>query len=467
MRTFAGGAETLRRRFAPSRLLQHGLPPTTRLTLRVRWPLGLLGLAALLQILLPDPIWVTLIIAFAGLYAAGGVWARALARGLSVQRTRAGSILVAGDALDEEFRIVNAAPVPMLWAELVDESDLPGYNPGRVVATGASSAASWRAQAICATRGVYRLGPHRVATGDPLGLFAVEARDERSERLLIYPRIVDLPRFPLPPGVAGGDERRRRPLFGVQPGATVRAYQEQDSLKYVHWPSTAHRGELMVRELELEPSGDVWVVLDANAAAHSSVQATPGGETRDLSTLETAVTVAASLVARLVDGSQRRPVGLLATDGGREGDASVMVPPATGQPHLWHALAALAPLRASGVELAALLRSAQGFVSRRAAIVAVTADFGVDAERTAAWLAALAGLRVAGIRAHVVAVTTPASAPALDELAGLLARQGIGVTPVAAGARLPALLTHRRKRRVVRATPTGGAVTLEIEEEVA
>ena len=158
-------------------------------------------------------------------------------------------------------------------------------------------------------------------------------------------------------------------------------------------------------------------------------------------------------------------VGGRATSGG--GEVSIMIPPATGQPHLWHALAALAPLRASPVDLAALLRSAHGFVSRRAGLVVVTADFGLDAERTAAWTAALAGLRQAGIRAHVIAVTTPAGAPALDELAGLIARQGIGLTPVAADARLPALLTHRRKRRIVRGTPTGGAITLEIEEEVA
>jgi hypothetical protein len=37
---------------------------------------------------------------------------------------------------------------------------------------------------------------------------------------------------------------------------------------------------------------------------------------------------------------------------------------------------------------------------------------------------------------------------------------------VVAGVSLPALLTFRRRRRVVRTTPTGGVVSYEVDEEV-
>ena len=44
---------------------------------------------------------------------------------------------------------------------------------------------------------------------------------------------------------------------------SVRDYVEGDSLRKVHWRSTARRGQLMVKELEDAPRDDVAVVLDA------------------------------------------------------------------------------------------------------------------------------------------------------------------------------------------------------------
>ncbi|MEZ4611518.1 MAG: DUF58 domain-containing protein [Caldilineaceae bacterium] len=61
--------------------------------------------------------------------------------------------------------------------------------------------------------------------------------------------------------------------MGVLRGQHTRN-QRGDSLRHIHWPSSAHRGELIVKELELEPSGDVWIVLDLDAAVHTG-RATP------------------------------------------------------------------------------------------------------------------------------------------------------------------------------------------------
>jgi uncharacterized protein (DUF58 family) len=47
----------------------------------------------------------------------------------------------------------------------------------------------------------------------------------------------------------------------------VREHQPGESLRGVHWPATAHRGRLMVKELD-DPAGDeLAVVLDARASA--------------------------------------------------------------------------------------------------------------------------------------------------------------------------------------------------------
>ena len=45
---------------------------------------------------------------------------------------------------------------------------------------------------------------------------------------------------------------------------SVRDYVEGDSLRKVHWPTTARRGHLMVKELEDSPRDELAVVLDAN-----------------------------------------------------------------------------------------------------------------------------------------------------------------------------------------------------------
>jgi uncharacterized protein (DUF58 family) len=47
----------------------------------------------------------------------------------------------------------------------------------------------------------------------------------------------------------------------------VRDYEHGDSLRRVHWRSTARRGQLMVKELEDAPRDEIAVLLDAAASA--------------------------------------------------------------------------------------------------------------------------------------------------------------------------------------------------------
>src|SRR5207245_9041184 len=46
---------------------------------------------------------------------------------------------------------------------------------------------------------------------------------------------------------------------------TVREYEQGASWRRVHWPSTARRGQLMVKELEDSPRDEIAVLLDADA----------------------------------------------------------------------------------------------------------------------------------------------------------------------------------------------------------
>jgi uncharacterized protein (DUF58 family) len=68
---------------------------------------------------------------------------------------------------------------------------------------------------------------------------------------------------------------------------TVREYREGDDLRRVHWPTTARRGELMVRRDERPEDQRTAVLVDARRQGH-------GGA----SSLEWAVVAAASAVVR-------------------------------------------------------------------------------------------------------------------------------------------------------------------------
>jgi uncharacterized protein (DUF58 family) len=462
-------------RMAGERLLNRGLPPTSRITLRIGWPLLILPLVLLNQLLAPHPVWMALTLILSGLYGFGYLWARSQAPAVTLNRHRLGTILVAGDLLEEEFELRNDSRLPVLWAEFVDSSTLPGYQPGRIVACGADSSYQWRVKVECSRRGVFRLGPHLLHLQDPLGLFGITIDFPASDTVLIYPRVVQLPRIALPKGNVHGADRRRRPLLGAQPAATVSEYRPGDSLRHVHWGTTAHRGRLMVKDLELEPSGDIWIVLDLDRSQHSG--------TGPASTLEFCVMAAASLAAELLAASERRAVGLLAV-GATDSDPesyTVLLAPQQGQSQLWQVLAALAPIQAADVPLSDLLASSRSSLGRRGSLLVVAPAVSHVVEpqqhgvRTGSdWLAELMHLKAGGQESSVVLVAPPemqdenssGSGARLQEMMALLARAEIPATVLTTDSRFQSVLTFRRRRKVIRSTPTGGVVTFEVEEEV-
>lgn len=474
-------------------LWNRGLPSSVRIAHKLIWPLFLLPVALLNQFFAPHPVWIVLAVTLSGIYALGFYWVRTQAQAVSLTRKRVGTILVAGDLLREEFELRNDSHLPVLWAEFTDYANLPGYNAGRVVGCGANTSYRWNTTIQCRRRGVYQLGPHELALGDPLGLFTLEIHFDQREIVVIYPRVAHLPSLVLPHGNASGTARRRRLMWGALPSASVREYQFTDSLRYIHWPLTAHRGELMVKELEIEPSGAVWVVLDLDAAAHRSTAGNldkiENSSEAEHSTLEFGVILAASLTAALLNDSDRRSVGLLTVSGGQTpgGDvqpllsgnselrtphsalpispSTITVTPQTGPAQLWRVLAALAPVQATAVTLAELLRSNRIVLGRRSTVMIITPQI-ATAPGNQDWTAELLQLQNQGLVSSVMLITQPNADDQVGQLRNVLSHHDIAVQAIPIGTRLPSALTFRRTRTVVRNTPTGGAVAYEVEEDV-
>jgi uncharacterized protein (DUF58 family) len=117
-------------------------------------------------------------------------------------------------------------------------------------------------------RGRYRFEEVRAELSDPFGLERAVVQLPPPGALLVYPRLVRLRSLFTDSGSRSHAGRRlllrRSSGFELH---SVREYERGESLRRVHWPSTARRGQLMVKELEDAPRDEVAVLLDADARA--------------------------------------------------------------------------------------------------------------------------------------------------------------------------------------------------------
>jgi uncharacterized protein (DUF58 family) len=154
-------------------------------------------------------------------------------------------------------------------------------------------------------RGSFWISEARVVLGDYLGLESVSIPvDSAVAGVVLHPRIVDLQSLFSDAGRHAGDGRRlmlqRTSGFDFH---SVREYERGESLRRVHWPSTARRGQLMVKELEDDLRDTVVVLLDCQ---RNGMAGTPPD-----SSFDTAVRTAGSIVR--FHAARGRKVALVTT----------------------------------------------------------------------------------------------------------------------------------------------------------
>ena len=160
--------------------------------------------------------------------------------------------------------MINDGWAPAIWAEIVDHSTLPDYQTNTVRHVGAWSSNQWQSNGLCTRRGLFTLGPTTVRTGDPLGLYTVSLHNAESMALMVTPPILTLPVIDVAPGgrVGGGRRPRAHSVDYTVSTSGVRGYVSGDSWRWIHWRMSAHKGDLLVRRFDNEPSSDWWILLD-------------------------------------------------------------------------------------------------------------------------------------------------------------------------------------------------------------
>jgi len=252
------------------------------------------------------------------------IWSLSALSRVSISRHARSLRASMGDVFEEHFEVKNESRLPKLWLEISNETSMPNAAGSRLMSMiGARQTRTYISRTWLVQRGGFSLGPTRLTSGDPFGLFRMEQIVPESDTLVVLPMIYPIEAFISPPGMLTGGQVIRRKAIDITPHAAgVREYVHGDPMKRIHWPLTARRGELIVKEFEQDPQAEIWLFLDAQATVNTEkpyelpiekaenwmFHERPKFELPP-STLEYTVSIAASLTHYFI--SQQRSVGMI------------------------------------------------------------------------------------------------------------------------------------------------------------
>ena len=153
----------------------------------------------------------------------------------------------------------------------------PGlHGSGFVSRLDAGESATTRSENVFVRRGVYGLTVLTLSTTFPFGLFKKERDVPLPGELVIWPRTNQPVRIPAPPG-----GRRQPQVETAMANAAgtrgeyrgLREYRVGDDPRDIHWRSTAHTGEPVVREYEQDAAEALWICLETRGMPGEQAEA--------------------------------------------------------------------------------------------------------------------------------------------------------------------------------------------------
>jgi len=196
----------------------------------------------------------------------------------------------AGQDLTVVLKVKNRSKTPktllQLWDALPDSLGKPqGTAIEQISANGKHD---WAYYLPTERRGIYHWQTVQLRTGTPLGLFWCRRQKTVPTKAIVYPQVLSLLQCPLVDAIGQEESPKlqsdRRYLASTEGiTKTLRPYRYGDSMRLIHWRTSARFDDFRVRELEIVTGGqDVMICLDSGAIWDSE-------------TFEQAVIAAASL----------------------------------------------------------------------------------------------------------------------------------------------------------------------------
>ncbi len=312
------------------------------------------------------------------------LWSLWSVRSIQLRRGARGVRQQMGQIFEERFEVVNNSAFLRPWVAVRDGSNLPGSGGSRILSwIGKHELRNYSAYTLLTQRGQFHLGPTYIYSGDPFGLFKYTRSFKGSQSLLVMPLIFDIQSFPFPPGLLPGGKAKRQRTPDITPHAAgVREYAPGDSLNRIHWPTSMRKDHLMVKEFEEDPRADVWIFLDAEAAANLNLPYTRVPPKVDQfwmwqrkvkvslppDTFEYGVSIAASVSRFFM--SQGQSVGFVCA-----GDRLINLPAERGERQMSKVLETLAFLENNGkLPLYGLVQSSFTQLPRGSTVVLITSS---------------------------------------------------------------------------------------------
>jgi uncharacterized protein (DUF58 family) len=352
--------------------------------------------------------------------AGGGLvfgWQRWCLVGVGYTRHLERHRAVFGEDIGLRVEIVNDKLLPLTWLHVADDLSSPlTIEGGTVTAYRGSESFPRLTQLLpmlpyqhverhltvhCDRRGLHRIGPARLRSGDPIGYRDRSVRLTEVDELLVYPKIFALEPFGVVSRVPLGAARAAR-LLMEDPSRMIgsREYQVGDPLRQIDWRATARHGSPLVRVFQPSASPRVAVFLDTRVPQLFRPSTDPPE-------LEFTIAVAASVVAELT--ARKLGVGLFST--GTVGGMAIAHQPTTSPDTLAQILDLLARASPFGsLSLAGVLAIEGARLPHGTSVMVVAADFPEDT------LMALGEMRRRHLPVTAVAVATDRGGPPPGDL---------------------------------------------------
>lgn len=244
------------------------------------------------------------------------LWARFSLHGVRYERHLSSERVYAGESVQMETAITNRKLLALPWLVVEDRFDpllvIRGLdNPdrvGKLYELRRQISVSWYQRVRfsykveCPRRGYHTIGPARLRSGDPFGLYEREQVLADTTGLLVYPKLARVESlridrlFPFDSVRTG-----RGPLDDPMNVAGVRPYAEGDTLRQVHWRASARSAGLQSKVWRPTTEPGVVIFLDLASAEHA-------WQGVDVEAVEKAISTAGTVIHQV--HSARRALGL-------------------------------------------------------------------------------------------------------------------------------------------------------------
>lgn len=228
-------------------------------------------------------------------------------RKVEIQRTWSPLSPLDGEEVEVTVHVRLTGGIPPLWVQVEDCLAGDEQESGKLLFTGFRRNYSGTYRLDGVPRGVYTDGTTRIAWGDVFGWFKRCLYHQGSDMLLVQP----LPmRMFSSDGLKGRDEDGSGELsaestgFASFWGNRLKGYEAGDPLKFIHWKSSARRGELISRVPEGIYEHLSYLILDTDEKSYSS-EGQYGQDEQDRQDIfEIAVSAAAAWLHRESRGAE-------------------------------------------------------------------------------------------------------------------------------------------------------------------